>query len=384
MHANLSDQDRASLADQDFLDAITAFVDSELHDVHGRDARSEYPADLVSRLRQLHLFDACTRDLETYALALEEIGRGWLSLVPVVNAHSTSVWTVKNYGTAAQRARWSGPLETGAAIAALALTEAHAGSDLQQIRSTAERVEHGWLIRARKALITHAANSDLLLILVKTDPTPGSGAGGLSLFLLQAGEWTVDRRLDKLGSRGIETVELSVNGIMVPDDRLIGGVPGHGFRQVMDGLEVGRIAVAAAAVGVARSAFWNAVSYASEREAFGTALIEKPTVRTRLGAVAIEIAAAKALTLAAARAKQAGGRRDIEAASAKVAAGDAALHAALAGMELGGGWAYVEDLEFSRFLRDSALFIAGEGSNAVLTDLVGTRLAKAGPSRDWI
>lgn len=378
MHANLSDDDRS------FLDDITAFVDGELGDVHERDARSEYPVDLVSRLRQLHLFDACTRDLETYALALEEIGRGWLSLVPVVNAHSTSVWTVKNYGTAAQRERWSGSLESGATIAALALTEAHAGSDLQQVRSTAERVEHGWLIRAEKALITHAANSDLLLILVRTDPTTHSGAAGLSLFLLQAGEWTVDRKLEKLGSRGIETVELSVNGIMVPDDRLIGGVPGRGFRQVMDGLEVGRIAVAAAAVGVARSAFWNAVSYANERHAFGTALIEKPTVRGRLGAVAIEIAAAKALTLAAARAKQAGGRRDIEAASAKVAAGEAAMHAALAGMELGGGWAYVEDLEFSRFLRDSALFIAGEGSNAVLTDLVGTRAAKAGPSRDWI
>lgn len=378
MLAYLSDDDRS------FLDDITAFADGELGDVHERDARSEYPADLVSRLRQLHLFDACTRDLETYALALEEIGRGWLSLVPVVNAHSTSVWTVKNYGTAAQRERWSGSLETGATIAALALTEAHAGSDLQQVRSTAERGEHGWLIRAQKALITHAANSDLLLILLRTDPTPHSGAAGLSLFLLQAGEWTVDRKLDKLGSRGIETVELSVNGIMVPDDRLIGGVPGRGFGQVMDGLEVGRIAVAAAAVGVARSALWNAVSYASGRQAFGTALIEKPTVRARLGTIAIEIAAAKALTLAAARAKQAGGRRDIEAASAKVAAGEAAIHAALAGMELGGGWAYIEDLEFSRFLRDSALFIAGEGSNAVLADLVGARLAKAGPSRDWI
>jgi alkylation response protein AidB-like acyl-CoA dehydrogenase len=378
MHTNLSDDDRS------FLDAITAFVDRELTDVHERDARGEYPADLVSRLRDLRLFDACTRDLETYALALEEIGRGWLSLVPVVNAHSTSVWTVKNYGTAAQRDRWSASLESGATVAALALTEAHAGSDLQHVRSTAERVEHGWLIRARKALITHAENSDLLLILLRTDPAPESGAAGLSLFLLQAGEWTVDRRLDKLGSRGVETVELSVDGIMVPDDRLIGGIPGQGFRQVMDGLEVGRIAVAAAAVGVARSAFWNALSYVSEREAFGTTIIEKPAVRARLGVVAIEIAAAKALTLAAARAKQEGGRRDVEAASAKVVAGEAAIHAALAGMELGGGWAYVEDLEFSRFLRDSALFIAGEGSNAVLTDLIGTRLAKTGPSRDWI
>jgi alkylation response protein AidB-like acyl-CoA dehydrogenase len=378
MHTNLSDDDRS------FLDAITAFVDRELTDVHERDARGEYPADLVSRLRDLRLFDACTRDLETYALALEEIGRGWLSLVPIVNAHSTSVWTVKNYGTAAQRDRWSASLESGATVAALALTEAHAGSDLQHVRSTAERVEHGWLIRARKALITHAENSDLLLILLRTDPAPESGAAGLSLFLLQAGEWTVDRRLDKLGSRGVETVELSVDGIMVPDDRLIGGIPGQGFRQVMDGLEVGRIAVAAAAVGVARSAFWNALSYVSEREAFGTTIIEKPAVRARLGVVAIEIAAAKALTLAAARAKQEGGRRDVEAASAKVVAGEAAIHAALAGMELGGGWAYVEDLEFSRFLRDSALFIAGEGSNAVLTDLIGTRLAKTGPSRDWI
>ncbi|MEN2739596.1 acyl-CoA dehydrogenase family protein [Microbacterium sp. X-17] len=377
MHSDLSRDDAQ------FLREITGFVNN-LHDVHQRDAREEYPSDLVPHLRALRLFDACTRNLETYALALEELGRGWLSLIPIVNAHSTSVWSVKNYGTEAQKAYWSPRLQSGETIAALALTEPHAGSDLQKITSSAERVEHGWLIRARKALITHAAHSDLLLILVRTDPNPDLGARGLSLFLLQSGEWTVDRKLDKLGSRGIETVELSVNGIMVPDDRLIGGVPGRGFSQVMDGLEVGRVAVAAAAVGVARSAFWNAVGYVRDREAFGTTLANMPAVRARLGNVATQIAAAKALTLAAARAKQAGGRKDVQAASAKIAAGESAINAALAGMELGGGWAYIEDREFSRFLRDSALFIAGEGSNAVLTDLVGAGLSRSEPDLEWI
>ena len=375
--------DILSPADRDFLAAVTAFVESDvLPHAHRREGAG-YPADLFARMRELGLFSACTRDLRTYALAIEELARGWLSLLPIVNAHSSSVWACKFHATAAQRRQWLPWLLAGDQIAALALTEQQGGTDLAHLKWTAEPVAGRWHITASKSLITHAGHADLMLILVRTDPDSALAHRGLSLFLLSQGEWAVDREIPKLGSRGIETCEISVDTI-VPADRLIGEVPGRGFAQAMDILEIGRIAVATAAIGVGRRALWNAIEYARERATASGLVAELPTARQQLGSAAAQLAAAKALALSAADTTQRGGRHDLEASAAKVAAASAALTAALTAMEIGGGWAYAEDLEFARLLRDSALFIAGEGSNSVLTSLVGGRLVNAEPSLSWI
>jgi alkylation response protein AidB-like acyl-CoA dehydrogenase len=222
-----------------------------------------------------------------------------------------------------------------------------------------------------------------MMLLVRTaDRAPGSP--GLSLFMLRRDEWAVVRRLPKLGTKGVETCEIEVRGLFVPQDRLVGGVPGKGFAQVMDALEVGRIAVAAAAVGVGRSALWSAVEYTKTREAFGTKVADMPAVHASLAVLANKLAAAKALTLWAAAQKNQGGRRDVETSSAKVVAAEAAVEVALKAMELAGGRGYMEEHRFARLLRDATLVLAGEGSNGVLNSLIGARTAGGKTDLAWI
>jgi alkylation response protein AidB-like acyl-CoA dehydrogenase len=222
-----------------------------------------------------------------------------------------------------------------------------------------------------------------MLILARTHEH-AQGHKGLSLFLLKRDEWVVQRKLPKLGTKGIETCELQVQGVNIPHDRLVGGQAGKGFGQVMDALEVGRIAVASAAVGVGRSALWNAVEYIRQREAFGTLVADMPAVHSELAKVGNQLAAAKSLTLWSAVLKQGGGRHDVETSSAKVVATDAAIAATLKAMELAGGSGYTEDYRFARILRDAALFLAGEGSNGVLNGLIGSRMVSSEKNLAWI
>lgn len=366
------------------LTEVTAFADRVRAHAHDRDATGAYPADLVAELRELGVFGMCGGDLRAYALALEEIGRAWLSLIPIVNAHSSSVWTLTHHGTPEQRERWIPLLESGSATACLGLTEAHAGSDLQAISSRGRREGDGWILTIEKTLITHADHADHMLVLVRTEGEEARGSRALSLFLIDRSQWVIERRLPKLGTLGVETCHLSARDIRVGADRLVGGIPGRGFGQIMDALEVGRIAVAAAAVGVARSALWRAVDRVREREAFGAPLIENELVRHRLAGMATRIAAAKGAVQLAADRKNAGGRHDAETSTAKILATDAVMHAATTAMELGGGAGYTEDLDFARHLRDAALFLAGEGAGGVLESLVGARIAAGESALAWI
>lgn len=377
-------QENLAEGDQLFLANVTRFVDEEvLPVVDAKDAAEEYPAALVERMKELGFFSASGRSLVTYSLALEELARGWLSLIPIANAHTSSVWTIKNYGTNEQKNSWLNDLSSGTVISCLGLSEPHAGSDLQNTRSTAQEHEGGWIIDAHKTYITHSDHCDSMMLLVRTaGREPGSP--GLSLFMLRREEWTVVRKLPKLGTRGVETCEIEVQALHVSNDRLVGGIPGKGFAQVMDALEVGRIAVAAAAVGVGRSALWSAVEYTKTREAFGSKVADMPAVQASLAVLANKLAAAKALTLWAAGQKNQGGRRDVETSSAKVVAAEAAVEIALKAMELAGGSGYMEDNRFARLLRDATLVLAGEGSNGVLNALIGARTARGKTDLAWI
>ena len=378
MQENLAEEDQRFLAD------ITRFIDEEvLPVVDVKDAAEEYPTALVKRMKELGFFSASGRSLVTYSLALEELARGWLSLIPVANAHTSSVWTIKNHGTSEQKDIWLEDLLSGTVVSCLGLSEPHAGSDLQTTRSSAREHDGGWVIDAHKTYITHSDHSDSMMLLVRTsERAPGSP--GLSLFMLRRDEWTVVRKLPKLGTKGVETCEIEVRELHVPHDRLIGGVPGKGFAQVMDALEVGRIAVASAAVGVGRGALWSAVEYTKTREAFGTRVADMPAVQASLAVLANKLAAAKALTLWAAARKDQGGRCDVETSSAKVVAAEAAVEIALKAMELAGGSGYMEDNRFARLLRDATLVLAGEGSNGVLNALIGNRTARGTTDLAWI
>ncbi|WP_309066236.1 acyl-CoA dehydrogenase family protein [Microbacterium sp.] len=366
------------------LAPVTAFADLVRSHAHEWDAAGGYPAHLLPQMRELGLFGLCGGDLRAYALALEEMGRAWLSLVPIVNAHSSAVWTFEHHGTPEQRDRWLPLLATGARLSCLGLTEPGAGSDLQAITSSGHREGDDWILSIEKTLITHAEHADHMLVLVRSEGEDAGGARALSLFLIDREQWVVERRLPKLGTLGVETCRISAHTITVGADRLIGAVPGRGFEQIMDALEVGRLAVAAAAVGVARSALWRAVERVRERAAFGAPLSENALVRHRIAGMTTRIAAAKGLVLLAAERKNGGGRHDAETAAAKIVAAEAAMHAATTAMELGGGMGYTEELDFARHLRDAALFLAGEGANSVLEPLVGARTTAGEPDLAWI
>jgi len=366
------------------LTEITRLADEVRTQVHERDASGEYPVDIVERMRRLGVFGACAGDLRAYALAMEEIGRAWLSLVPIVNAHSSSVWVVKHHATDEQRARWLGPFLRGEELACLGLTEPGGGSDLANLGSTARRDGDGWVLDLHKTLITHADHADHMLVLARIADSTAVGSRALSLFLIDRDQWHVTRKLPKLGTVSVETCEVRAEQVRVGGDRLIGGVEGRGFPQVMDALEVGRIAVAAAAVGVARSALWRAIERVREREAFGAPLADNAIVRQRVAGMTTRIAAAKGLVQLSADRKNTGGRCDVETAAAKTVATDAALHAALTAMELGGGMGYTEEFDFARHLRDAALFLAGEGANSLLESLIGARMVAAEPDLAWV
>jgi alkylation response protein AidB-like acyl-CoA dehydrogenase len=378
MRENLTEED------QRFLSDITLFIDEEvLPVVDVKDAAEEYPSSLVKRMKELGFFSASGRSLVTYSLALEELARGWLSLIPIANAHTSSVWTIKNHGTSEQKETWLDDLLSGEVVSCLGLSEPHAGSDLQNTRSSALEQGGGWVLNAHKTYITHSEHSDSMMLLVRTGER-APGTPGLSLFILRRNEWTVLRKLPKLGTKGVETCEIEVRDLHLPHDRLIGGVPGNGFSQVMDALEVGRIAVAAAAVGVGRSALWNAIKYTRTREAFGNKVADMPAVQADLAVLANKLAAAKALTLWAASRKDQGGRHDVETSSAKVVSAQAAVEIALKAMELAGGSGYMEGNRFARLLRDATLVLAGEGSNGVLNALIGNRTARGTTDLSWI
>jgi alkylation response protein AidB-like acyl-CoA dehydrogenase len=372
-------------ADQQLFREVVQFVDDEVIPVAAeRDAAGQYPADLVRRMKHLGLFQASSVSLPLYAMIAEEIGRGWISLSPILNAHGSMVWAIENYGTPDQRASLLPELLSGRKIAALALTEPQGGTDLQAVRSTAIDMDGKLRIDAHKTFITHSRHADLLLMLVRTTADPAPGHHSLSLVVLEAGEWEVVRDLGKLGSRSVETCELRVTGQIVDVDRIVGGRPGDGFAQVMDCLEVGRIAVAAAAVGVGRAALRAAVERSREREAFGRPIARFQNVTTSIGRAAIRLKAAHALLMDAAAAKQGGGRHDAITSAAKVFAAETAVETALAAMEIHGGSGYLTGNDPERFLRDATLYLAGEGANGVLTDLVGRRLVTGSLPAGWI
>ncbi|MBI2321604.1 MAG: acyl-CoA dehydrogenase family protein [Chloroflexi bacterium] len=373
------------------VERVRAFVDDEVRPAAREgDPRGEYPRHLVGRMRELGLFGLLAPvayggqalDLGVYALVMEELGRGWASLLPIVNAHTSVAHTLATYATAAQRQRWLPAMASGERLAALALSEPQAGSDLTAIATVAQRDGDGYRVAGHKRFISHARGATVLLLLAKTDPA----ARGLSLLVLEreGHEWQVTRDLPKLGTRGVETCELVVPEVWVPRERLVGEREGQGFRQLMDGLEVGRVAVAAAAVGLARAALWDAVAYARQRRAFGKPIGEHQGLAFLLADLAARIAAARALVLAAARAKARGGRHDLETCMAKLVASETAARAALDAIRVLGGNGYLQDFDAERYYRDAPIFIVGEGTNEIMKQIIAARLLAGEPDPDWV
>ena len=368
-------EDRHAVTAQ-VLDTVRRFVAREVIPVASKyEHADEYPQPLVDRMRELGLFGATIPaeygglglDYTTYAMIVEELCRGWMSLSGVLNTHLMFAYVLQMHGTAEQKARYLPALARGEHRAALCLTEPHAGSDAQRIRTTAVRRGDHYVVNGSKMFITNARTATIYSLVAKTDPSADPPYKRISLFAAEkdAPGVTVGRQLDKLGYKGIETCEVSFEDFRVPAANLIGGAEGRGFGQVMSGLEVGRINIAARAVGVAQAAFEDAIRYAQERRTFGKPICEHQAIQLKLADMATKIEAARLLTRQAAGMKDRGERVDLQAGMAKLFASETCQEVSLEAMRILGGYGYVKEFAVERYYRDAPLMIIGEGTNEI-------------------
>jgi len=334
----------------------------------------EYPAELVATMRELGLFGVTVApqygglglDLRTYAAIVEELAAGWMSLSGILNTHVMVANLVGANGTDDQRQRWLPVLATGEVRGALSLSEPDAGSDTGAISCRAERDGDEYVITGTKMWVTNGARAGLVALAARTED-------GITCFLVgkepgpSFGGITVSRDIGKLGYRGLETVEMVYDRHRVPADAVLGGPAGlgRGRHFMLAGLEVGRINIAARAVGVARAAFEAALRYAQQRETFGVPIAQHQAIQLKLADMATKLEAARLLTVSAAERRDAGERVDVEAGMAKLFASEAAFEIATESMRIHGGVGYTTELPIERYYRDAPLMIIGEGTNEI-------------------
>jgi alkylation response protein AidB-like acyl-CoA dehydrogenase len=345
-----------------------------------------YPTEIVEGMKALGLFGLTVPeahgglavDLVSYAIAFEEIARGWMGIAGILGSHSLACWLLARHGTEAQQRRWLPDLATGRRRSGLALTEPGVGSDLQAITTRAVRDGDAYLLRGTKMWITNARHADPLPVLCVTDPSATPRHRGISVLMVEAGTpgFTVSRDLGKLGYKGTESCEVHFESARVPAANLLGGAEGQGFRQVMGALEVGRLNVAGRSIGIAQAACDAALRYSRERHAFGQPIGDFQAVQLKLADMATEIQAARLLTWWAAARKDRGERADAETAMAKLFASELALRASLASMRIHGGYGYSTEFEVERLYRDAPLMAIGEGTNDILRVLIARALAR--------
>jgi alkylation response protein AidB-like acyl-CoA dehydrogenase len=370
---------------QMFRRTLRDFVDREIRPVaHEWEKDGTYPTPIIDTMRQMGLFGitipveygGTDADLVSLALVFEEISRGWMGIAGILGSHSLACKMIANHGTDEQKQRYLPGLATGERRTGIALTEPDAGSDLQGIQTRAVRDGDDYVIRGTKIWITNARHADPLPVLVKTDPDIEPAHRGISVLLVDKGTpgFSVSRDMGKIGYKGTESCEVQLDDVRVPVQNLLGGEEGLGFKQVVSGLEVGRINIAARSVGIAQEAFDRALVYSREREAFGKPISQFQAIQLKLADVATKIQAARLLTWWAAARADAGQRADMEAGMAKYFASEVAIEAALESMRIHGGMGYSTELDIERLYRDAPLMAIGEGTNDILRLVIGRSL----------
>jgi alkylation response protein AidB-like acyl-CoA dehydrogenase len=331
----------------------------------------EYPADIVAQMRELGLFGVTIPesygglglDLLTYIGVIEELSYGWMSLSGIVNTHTMAALLLLQHGSEEQKQRWLPSMASGERRGSLSLSEPDAGSDTQNISCKAQRDGESYVINGTKAWVTNGERASIVALAARTDE-------GISAFIVskepgRAFEGiTISKKVGKLGYKGVETVEMSYVDHRVPATNLI-GEPGRGLPLILGVLEVGRINIAARAVGVARAAFDAALDYAQVRTTFGKPIAQHQAIQLQLADMATRLEAARLLTRSAAERKMAGERCDVEAGMAKLFASETALALSMDAMRIFGGLGYTNELPVERFYRDAPLMVIGEGTNEI-------------------
>jgi alkylation response protein AidB-like acyl-CoA dehydrogenase len=371
--------------EQEYVAVVRQFVDESVRPVASKlEHENEYPELLIEQMKGLGIFGLLVPEpygesrvsMRCFAMVTEELARGWMSLAGSMGSHSVISHVINKFGTGEQKRRLLPKLATGEIRAAMALTEPDGGSDLQNMRTTARLEGDHYVVNGSKTWITNSRRAGVIALLCKTDPEATPRHTGMSLLLVEAGSpgLSVSRDLPKLGYKGVESCELSFADLRVPAANVVGGVPGHGFAQMMNGLEVGRIQVASRSLGVGRAALEDSLRYSQERRAFGVPIWKHQSVGNYLADSATKLEAARQLVLHAADVFDSGRRADTEASMAKVFASEVAMEVALNAMRIHGGNGYSPEYDVERYFRDAPLMIVGEGTNEIQRTVIARQL----------
>jgi butyryl-CoA dehydrogenase len=377
---------------REIVAAVREFVDRDVMPVASElEHRDEFPEQLVETMRELGLFGTTIPEdygglglgLDTYALIVLELSRGWVTLSGILNGSFIAATMIRLHGTDEQRRRYLPELAAGRLRAAFSMTEPHAGSDVQSIRTRAVRDGDDYLLSGQKMWVTNGWRAGIVMLLAKTDPDADPPHRGMTGFVVEKDPETSPPGLEipmpglgKLGYKGVESTELVFDGFRTPASSVLGGEEGvgQGFKYFMSGIEVGRVNVAARGAGLAQAALDDALRYAREREAFGKPIAQHQAVQLMIAKMATRAEAARLLTVQAARRKATGERADLEAGMAKYFATEAAQENALDCMRIHGGYGYSVEYRPERYYRDAPLLLIGEGSNEIQQLIIARRL----------
>ena len=378
----------------EILKAVRDFVDNEiLPNASFLEHKDEYPADIVEGLKDLGAFGLMIPEeygglgesLLTYALVVEEIARGWMSVSGVINTHFIVAWMIMHHGTEEQKAYFLPRMATGEIRGAFSMSEPGCGSDVAAIQSRAVREGDEYVLNGQKMWLTNGGSSTVVAVLVRTDDDAAEGASvykRMSAFLIEKpagfGEvlpgLTIPGKLEKMGYKGVDTTELIMDGLRLPASAVLGGAPGRGFYQMMDGVEVGRVNVAARACGLARRAFELGIEYAQQRETFGKPIAEHQAVAFRLADMGTKVEAAHQMMVMAARKKDSGERNDLESGMAKLIASEYCKEVVEDSFRIHGGYGYSKEYEIERLYREAPMLMIGEGTADIQKMIIARRL----------
>jgi alkylation response protein AidB-like acyl-CoA dehydrogenase len=392
----LTDTDGLTELQRDILRTVRDFVDAEVIPVaSGLEHADAYPDELVRKLRELGVFGLTIGEeygglgesLLTYALVVEELSRGWMSLSGILNTHFIVAYLVATHGTPEQRDYYLPRMATGEVRSALSMSEPDLGSDVAAIRTAAIRDGDDYVITGQKMWLTNGGTSSLVALLAKTDEGGARPHQNLTAFLVEKdpgfGETrpglTVPGKIHKMGYKGVDTTELILDECRVPASRVLGGgdKAGRGFYQLMDGIEVGRVNVAARGCGVAHRAFELAVTYARSRRTFGKIIGEHQAVSFKLAEMATKTVAAHQMMVLAARRKDEGGQTDVEAGMAKYLAAESCKEVVEDAFRIHGGYGYSTEYEIERLYRDAPMLLIGVGTSEIQKMIIGQRIVSA-------
>jgi alkylation response protein AidB-like acyl-CoA dehydrogenase len=378
---------------REITEMVRNFVDNEIIPAAEEfDHEDKFPEAIVEQMKELGLFGVTIPedyggmglDLTTYAMIVEELSRGWISISGVVNTHFMASYLLIKFGTDEQRDYFLPKMATAEIRAAYSLSEPEVGSDVQAIKSTAKKGDDGdWEINGQKMWVTNGLRSGVVFVLVKTDPKADPPYKGMTCMICEKEPGaekvpglTIPPKIKKMGYKGVESTELVFDGFKCAPERVLGGEDGvgKGFVQMMDALEVGRVNVAARGVGVAQRALELALRYSQERKTFGKPIAQHQAIQFKLAEMGTRVEAARLMTLKAARMKDAGERSDLEAGMAKLFASEAAIANAEESLRIHGGYGYSKEYEIERIYRDAPLLVIGEGTSEIQKMVIGKKL----------